>query len=222
MAFGQLSDHYRMHHSIASLIKHHYKVLLQVVKKEQLLAHAPLNIPTEHPLNIISKSRTLFIETPPDNTLKKNINEARLAAWIANTLIIEGILPAKEIGIITPFRAQIAEIKRYIPIEVLEQDELVIDTVERYQGDERKLIIISTTVASRNQVGNIQSIASHDPQRTDRKLLVSLSRAKDQLIILGSSFALESTEAYRHLLDQIRQNNGYISRTWTDHILQII
>ncbi|MEZ7936001.1 MAG: AAA domain-containing protein, partial [Paludibacteraceae bacterium] len=100
--------------------------------------------------------------------------------------------------------------KKNISIEILEKDELIIDTVERYQGDERKLIIFSTTVANGRQVQNMQNIAENDSDKTDRKLLVSISRASEQIIVLGNSDALRSVDAYDKLLSQIINSNGYL------------
>ena len=208
--YGQLSDHYRMHKQIANLICRHYRSPLQEAKEEQRSSEFSYNFDEDHPLYLISNSRTLFIETPPEPIPKKNKKEAELAAYIAETLIRENKLTAKEIGIITPFRAQIAEIKKNISIEILEKDELIIDTVERYQGDERKLIIFSTTVANGRQVQNMQNIAENDSDKTDRKLLVSISRASEQIIVLGNSDALRSVDAYDKLLSQIINSNGYL------------
>ena len=82
--------------------------------------------------------------------------------------------------------------------------------MERFQGDERELIIFSTTISWSKQVANIQSIADHDSQGTDRKLLVSISRAKSKLIILGNSSQLQFAPAYRELIKHIEQSNGLI------------
>ncbi|MBK9983873.1 MAG: hypothetical protein IPP15_16140 [Saprospiraceae bacterium] len=142
-----------------------------------------------------------------------------VAAIIAQTLIMEGVVTPAELGIITPFRAQIAEIKRYLPHELQENEDLIIDTVERYQGDERKVIIFSTTVASAVQVRNMQNISLSDPLRTDRKLLVSISRAEEQLIVLGNSSALQAADGYRDMISYMKNHNGYLSREWAEGVI---
>ncbi|MBE9196172.1 hypothetical protein IQ219_12865, partial [Synechocystis sp. LEGE 06083] len=121
------------------------------------------------------------------------------------------LFPAEEIGVIAPFRAQVAEINQQLERIFGNADlPIIVDTVERFQGDERELIIFSTTISWSKQVKNIQSIADHDRQNTDRKLLVSISRAKSKLIILGNSSQLQFAPAYRELIKHIEQTNGLI------------
>jgi superfamily I DNA and/or RNA helicase len=88
-------------------------------------------------------------------------------------------------------------------------EKLIIDTVERYQGDERKIIIFSTTISDARQIRTIQSVAEDEVSVTDRKLLVSISRAVGQLIILGSPAALGRSLLYRELIEAIRKKGGY-------------
>ena len=56
----------------------------------------------------------------------------------------------------------------------------------------------------------MQNIAENDSDKTDRKLLVSISRASEQIIVLGNSDALRSVDAYDKLLSQIINSNGYL------------
>jgi len=135
-----------------------------------------------------------------------------IAATIANELIAAGVVVPKDIGIITPFRAQIAAIKEHLRDKLLYDEDLIIDTVERYQGDERKIIIFSTTISDARQIRTIQSVAGDEVSETDRKLLVSISRAVDQLIILGNSAALGRSEMYQALFDQIKKSKGYFEK----------
>ncbi|HTI08878.1 MAG TPA: ATP-dependent helicase [Puia sp.] len=210
-AYGQLQDHYRMHEDIAGLITHHYSAGLVAVLKEQQNLQPPYSLPPGHFLEALTRRRVLFIESPRESGFKKNMKEALVAATIANTLIAEGVVKPKDIGIITPFRAQIGAIKKYLRKELLEDEQFIIDTVERFQGDERKVIIFSTTIGNARQIGSIQSITSDGTSVTDRKLLVSISRASDQLIILGNALALRGAKEYRDLLAQVERDGGIIS-----------
>jgi DNA replication ATP-dependent helicase Dna2 len=117
-----------------------------------------------------------------------------------------------DIGVITPFRAQIAAIKEHLRDGLLENEAFIIDTVERYQGDERKIIIFSTTISDARQIRTIQSVAEDEVSVTDRKLLVSISRAVDQLIVLGNSAALGRSELYREMIERIKERGGYLGR----------
>lgn len=213
-AYGQLQDHYRMHEDIAGLIAAHYKAGLVAALPEQRDRGAVYSLPAGHFLEAFSRHRVLFIESPEDRDsgFKKNTKEALIAATIANTLIAEGVVKPKEIGIITPFRAQIGAIKKHLRKELLEDEDFIIDTVERYQGDERKIIIFSTTIGHARQAGSIRSISSDNLSTTDRKLQVSISRARNQLIILGNASALRGAEEYGELLAQIEGQGGYYQR----------
>ncbi|AIE73326.1 MULTISPECIES: DEAD/DEAH box helicase [unclassified Synechocystis] len=214
--YGQLTEHYRMHRNIASLIAPHYDRPLMEQREEQRKIELGYENNDNYLLRELSKSRTIFIETPSETGIqRKNTNEAIIAARIVKTYWENKLLPMAEIGIIAPFRAQVAEInqqleKTFAGADFL-MDSIVVDTVERFQGDERELIIFSTTISWSKQVKNIQSIADYDRQSTDRKLLVSISRAKNKLIILGNSSQLQFALAYRELIQRIEQDNGLIN-----------
>ena len=210
--YGQLTEHYRMHRDIASLIAHHYDRQLVEQREQQREREPNYGEDGNYLLKKLGKSRAIFMETPSAIGMQRNnTNEAIIAATIVKTYWENNLFPAEEIGVIAPFRAQVAEINQQLE-RILGNANLpiVVDTVERFQGDERELIIFSTTISWSKQVANIQSIADHDSQGTDRKLLVSISRAKSKQIILGNSSQLQFAPAYRELIKHIEQSNGLI------------
>lgn len=222
--FGQLTEHYRMHKDIAMLISAHYDQELQHQESRQNDITAPYKLETNHFLNQLNNSRTIFIETPSELTIQqKNTNEAIIVAFITKLFIENQILTPKDIGIIAPFRAQVAEIKKqinyYFSGNFYQNQDLVVDTVERYQGDERELIIFSTTISWSRQIKNIQSIADYDVKQTDRKLLVSISRARNSLIILGNPSQLKYAPAYKQLIDHIKTTGGFVPVEISEKIL---
>lgn len=186
-AFGQLTHHYRMHQEIASYLQKHYFKPLLPGTKDQLL--------------VIPQKRVKWIPTFTEGNLKKNRAEALAVTNLTKKLILnEGFLPS-EIGIISPFKAQITTIKSLLSKEWINQ--ITIDTVERFQGDERKIIIFSTTISKVFQLKTIQSIHENDTQQTDRKLLVSISRAIERFYLFGNPNALSTAPAYSELLDNL-------------------
>lgn len=210
-AYGQLTDHYRMHEQIAGLIAHHYINGLVPCLARQRSQQAPYKLPNKHPFYAVSQSRTVFMESPPETGLKRNKKEAAMVIALMKMLINEAGLQLEDIGIITPFRAQFVEIQALVPANWLESEKLVIDTVERFQGGQKKVIIFSTTITTPRQVNLIRSTAGNGAADTDRKLLVSLSRAEEQVIILGNPAALEASPQYQELIAACRRNNGYIA-----------
>ncbi|NJL13022.1 MAG: hypothetical protein HC913_08520 [Microscillaceae bacterium] len=77
-----------------------------------------------------------------------------------------------------------------------------IDTVERYQGSERDIIIISMAVNHPAQMKLLQ--AFNADESVDKKLNVALSRAREQLILLGNPTCLSFGKFYREWLRYIK------------------
>ena len=82
--------------------------------------------------------------------------------------------------------------------------ELTIDTVERFQGSQRDVIIFSATVCREDQLALLsEPVPAEDGQMVDRKLNVALTRARKQFFLIGDETVLRQCEAYRELLDFI-------------------
>jgi DNA replication ATP-dependent helicase Dna2 len=103
-----------------------------------------------------------------------------------------------DIGIITPFRAQIAKIRQVLEKQGFDPDTLTVDTVERYQGGAREVILISLCTNSEAQVATLTSLSE---EGIDRKLNVALTRAREHLVVLGNESLLRGQKAYHQLLD---------------------
>lgn len=98
---------------------------------------------------------------------RSNAAEAGVVEAIARQLLTS--VPAGSIGVISPFRAQVALLR-----QKLAGTGITIDTVERYQGGEREVVIISF-VRSR------ESGFVFD----DRRLNVAMTRARRKLILVA-------------------------------------
>ncbi|KAA3635804.1 MAG: DNA helicase [Bacteroidetes bacterium] len=210
-AYAQLSHQGRMHKEIMAFPnKFFYEGSLKTLPES--LEHAkiqtaPLSSPNlENKLeSAIFGHRTVFIPTDIDgssNINKTNQHEALLAAKIANCFKekfeTSGSLSAESIGIITPYRAQIALIKQALNDQGIQEGLITVDTVERYQGGARKVIIISLCVNELNQLHTLVSLSS---EGVDRKLNVAMTRAKDHLILLGNEPILKNNRLYSEMID---------------------
>lgn len=103
------------------------------------------------------------------------------------------------IGVIAPYRAQIALIKNVLR-EALPQDiyeAITVDTVERYQGGARDIIILSLCTNNPRQFQKLISLSSDG---IDRKLNVAITRAKEYLFILGNESVIQSNDLYHALI----------------------
>ncbi|HRG21062.1 MAG TPA: AAA domain-containing protein [Saprospiraceae bacterium] len=96
------------------------------------------------------------------------------------------------IGIITPYRAQIALIRSKLPNEKIQ-----IDTVERYQGGAKDIILLSLVT---NRPSQLKTLVSLSNEGIDRKLNVALTRAKEQIVVVGNEEILSKDGNYRALI----------------------
>lgn len=102
-------------------------------------------------------------------------------------------------GVITPYRAQIAEIRSRLLAKSERLYNMVsVDTVERYQGSQRRIIIISMAVNNPYQLKNLHVL--NEDGTVDKKLNVALTRAREHLVVVGCSAILSQSPIYNALL----------------------
>lgn len=113
--------------------------------------------------------------------------------------------PSKTVGVIVPYRNQIAMIRQEINrLDIPSLIPISIDTVERYQGSQRDIIIYSFTVQNRYQLDFLTSNCFvEDGKVIDRKLNVALTRARKQLIITGNEAILRQHTLFKDLIDDM-------------------
>lgn len=174
---------------------------------------------------LLKGHRMVFIPSPAckrqDISDKVNIAEAVIVADVLRR--IHGYYgrkfdAAKTVGVIVPYRNQIATIRREIEkcgIEELEK--ISIDTVERYQGSQRDVIIYSLTVQNRYQLEFLtDNCFVENGQTIDRKLNVAMTRARRQLIITGNRSIIEKNGLFGRLVKYIEDKGGMAdTRIWT-------
>ncbi len=164
--YSLLSYQYRMNDEILSFPNHRfYEGKLKSASVE--IGHKMLNLPEK--LQTIEKNNAyqVFSVSQESNGTISQINLAEIAIVIKilYDLIVLSELDPTEIGIITPFRAQVAKLRSFLPKSLIK-----IDTVDRFQGSEKPVIIFST----------ITSLEV--PILTDeRRLNVALTRAQKLL-----------------------------------------
>ncbi len=159
-------------------------------------------------LDKLLSKRMVFIPANTENNLsnnKTNKNEAEIIKELVDffKLCYKNEEKPVSLGVITPFRAQITMIKSYLAPE---NSEVLIDTVERYQGGARDIILISFCANSPQQLAQMTSIHEENGMRIDRKLNVALTRARKHLIVVGNRNILNADETYAALLNFIEEN----------------
>ncbi|MXR50461.1 AAA family ATPase [Halovenus sp. WSH3] len=98
-------------------------------------------------------------------------------------------VPAEEIGVIAPFRAQVAEIGQRLPPGV------AVDTVDRFQGSSKEVIVVSFVAT-----GSLEGPIFEDYRRMN----VALTRAKKSLVLVGDAAALSTDETYERMVEWAR------------------
>ena len=122
----------------------------------------------------------------------------------------------KTIGVIVPYRNQIATIKQTLQAKYpeLRFDNITIDTVERLQGSQRDYIIYGFTIQEPSQLKFLtENTFIEDGYLIDRKLNVAMTRAKKQLIFVGNSDLLSMNSLYSILINYLKEKNSYFHYT---------
>lgn len=156
--------------------------------------------------------RTAFIPSepePPSCPDKTNHNEADTAARLAAAIYrqyqaTEGFNPQSTLGIITPYRSQIALIRNRLALQDIPAlRDITVDTVERYQGSERDVIIYSFSVNRLYQLRLLPNLTEEDGMLIDRKLNVALTRARKQMFVIGAPQILDHNPLYAALIKEL-------------------
>lgn len=220
---GTLHKQGRMHPDIADFTnrKFYAKEQLECVPlAHQLETELSYNEESEDALdNALKAHRMIFIPSMPCKQLniseKVNTDEARIIADLLRRLyrqMSKDFDPQKSVGVIVPYRNQIAMIRKEIErLEIPALEGISIDTVERYQGSQRDVILYSFTIQSRYQLDFLTANTFYEEgQPIDRKLNVAITRARKQLILTGNESTLRQNQLFAELIDYIKEKDGYV------------
>jgi len=219
---GTLHKQGRMHPDIADFAnrKFYAREQLECVplahQLEQTLAYNETS--EDETDDVLKAHRMIFIPSKPCRQLniseKVNTEEARIITDLLRRLYRQlgnNFDPQKSVGVIVPYRNQIAMIRKEIEkLSIPELEEISIDTVERYQGSQRDIILYSFTIQSRYQLDFLTANTFYeDGQPIDRKLNVAITRARKQLILTGNEPTLRQNQIFAELIDYIKEKGGY-------------
>lgn len=161
--------------------------------------------------SIVSENRQVFLHAnSTNNSLSDKINydEAEIVVSLCRAIVNVyrknnlDFDPQKSLGIITPYRNQIALIKHKLQeSEIGELQNTMIDTVERFQGSQRDIIILSFCM---NKPYQLDFFCNLNIEKTvDRKLNVALTRARKQIFLVGNKYILRKNPIYSLFLDSL-------------------
>lgn len=198
--YAMLTTQFRMHQDITQFVNEHFYKKLKIGTDRQRAALQHPQGQTNSELEPwFNQSRLLFWGSPLEPHNKINRVEAQRVIQLLHVIrdMYGDDFSAETVGVITPYRAQIAEIFGQLDEDL--QDKVSIDTVERYQGSEREIIIISMAVNHPEQLKNLQAFNAE--QTVDKKLNVALTRAREQVVLLGNEEVLREGVFYAKLID---------------------
>ena len=198
---GLLQHQGRMHPDIAAFPNaffYRHEQLQPVPCPHQLERDLDYGEPSEDALDDqLKRHRVLFL--PADDEASVVVDVLRR---LYHQIGSERFDAARSIGIIVTYRHQIAQIHRKLVLLGFPQLEAItIDTVERYQGSQRDVIIYSTGVQDQDGLDFLTSNCFEEDGHTiDRKLNVAMTRARKQLIITGQEALLRKNAIFSELI----------------------
>ncbi|WP_254245224.1 DEAD/DEAH box helicase [Hymenobacter sp. BRD67] len=224
-AHGTLANQYRAHAELAALVNDDFYG--GQLRSPAPWQHASLN-PSAWPAPLapadafgeaLRRQRLVFVPTrrqPDDFSQKESSQEAELAARAA-LQVAQGygaqFDPDATLGIIASYRNQAARIRARLAQLAQEHGlpalaQVSVDTVERYQGSQREVIIVSFCCHHEHQ---LEAMVSPDETgQVDRKLNVAVTRARQQLVLLGNELILSRAPHHAALLARVRKGGGWV------------
>ena len=198
---GLLQHQGRMHPDIAAFPNaffYRQEQLQPVPCPHQLETDLDYGEPSEDALDDqLKRHRVLFLPAADEASVVVDVLR-RLYRQIGS----ERFDAARSIGIIVTYRHQIAQIHRkLVQLGLSQLETITIDTVERYQGSQRDVIIYSTGVQDQDGLDFLTTNCFEEDGHTiDRKLNVAMTRARKQLIMIGNAGILRKNEIFSELI----------------------
>lgn len=154
-----------------------------------------------------------------ENRSYYNNTEAEAVAKQVKLLILHDV-DQTDIGVITAYSGQIAQIKQKIrDLQVCNTNDISIDTVDSFQGSEREAIIVSFVRSNEENNSGFLEL----PDQGERRLNVALTRARKRLVLIANWKTLGEFSPYRsenkscaqlyaHLSEHIRSQDVMLEK----------
>ncbi len=204
-----LNVQYRMHEKIMQFSNQHFyanKLIAHESVKNHTLADLRVKPSPTYPDILDPEQPLVFVDTGEEETEERqnqrsksyyNQTEATLCINYTKALLEMGLLP-ENIGIITPYTAQIKLIKKALEAEDIH---IEVKTVDGFQGQEKEAILISFVRANdRGEIGFLKD---------ERRLNVAVTRAKRKLICIGHAGTLTNAPLFKAFIDYIQKEGFY-------------
>lgn len=147
-------------------------------------------------------SHVLFYDTAGTGFEEKAGEDGRSLTNEGELEIIQKIIASKgwkdeEVGVISPYSGQVQLAKSLLPKLIK------VSTIDSFQGQEMPVIVVS--LVRSNEEGNIGFLKDY------RRMNVALTRAQEQLIVIGDSSTIGLDKFYDKFLKYLETIDGYQS-----------
>jgi DNA replication ATP-dependent helicase Dna2 len=195
-----LRSQYRMHPLICSFPSAEFYDGALVAAGDARTALLDLQVEPGDPLApVLSPARPLVFVDVPEQIGARSGKTSQAQARVVRKLVVallRGGIPQREIGVIAPFRAQVGAIRMRLAAAGIA--DVLVDTVDRFQGGERPVILFSFGGHVAETPGGRGLSFLADPHR----LNVALTRAQRKLILVGNRDWLEDVPLLDRLIGQ--------------------
>lgn len=210
-----LRDHHRSHHDIIEFSNRtFYEGRLRIATKHDRLRPAA---PNETGIRWIQVEGAARAATGGGST---NLKEAEAILVELRRIALQQRYTGS-IGVVTPFRAQ-ANLIRELAIrdqllsDALIRSEFLVQTVDRFQGDERDIIIFSPVIGPGMPGGSTRFLS-----KTPNLFNVAITRARCCLVVVGSLSALGTSsvahmEAFARYFQELRSRKAALPELLAD------
>jgi DNA replication ATP-dependent helicase Dna2 len=149
----------------------------------------------------------VFVPTLDRSARTQNFRDAELVADLC-VATVDGGLPLDHIGVVTPYRSQGRAIRNLLSQRFgrVAARKVVADTVERMQGQERELIILSVATGDEVFLGAVAPFF-FQPER----LNVSITRPMSKLIVIGPELVAGLDLEDETLKQWVEQYRSFVS-----------
>ncbi|XP_042348310.1 putative helicase mov-10-B.2 [Plectropomus leopardus] len=119
----------------------------------------------------------------------------------------------RDIGIIAPYRKQVQKIRRALEkvgrdFKFKDMNALKVGSVEEFQGQERRVIMVSTVRSSPDYV-EIDKQFNLGFVKNEKRFNVAVTRAKALLIVVGNPRVLNTDPTWARFIQYCREEGGY-------------
>lgn len=196
--------------------------------------HTPSTVQSLHGIDALLTTRRVAFVTYPEprkktwqygDSDKVNLVEAKMIAATVYRIYLshQGHFDKdRTVGVIVPYRNQISTIRNEIDsYHIAELHDIMIDTVERYQGSQCENIIYGFTIQKYYQMGFLASNQYVDHvsgQIIDRKLNVAMTRAMKHLVMIGQAALLSENAVFSHLIDFCKRRHSFYEIAPDDYV----